>query len=212
MKRCAALLILVAVTAALFAEGPLRGDPFATEVRDILSGYRDRAPADLTFGEIEELAAALSVPAQKSAYVRKSSVASMVVPGLGQFMNGDPLAGSLFLLGDLTVTIGTTVGLYFLLPPELRFDQLDYFNTSYTDIHAAWETAARDATVAQTLPFWGVASGGMILKHIVAHVSARHAARLAVSNIERGEITFEPRAGFLAGFHGRPGIGFGLRY
>ena len=136
----------------------------------------------------------------------------MLIPGLGQFKNGDPLAGTLFLLGDLAVTAGTAVGLYFLLPPELRSDQLDYFSTPYADIHAAWETAAANATMAQTLPFWGVATGGMILKHIVSHVSARHAARLAVSNIERGGVTFEPRAGFIGSFHGRPGPGFGLRY
>ena len=212
MKRFAALLFMMMVTTALFAEGPLRRDPFASEVRSILSEYRDRAPADLKFGEIEDLAAALSVPAQKSAYVRESAAASMIVPGLGQFKNGDPVAGALFLLGDLAVTAGTVVGLYFLLPPELRFDQLDYVNTPYPDIHAAWESAAANSTMAQTLPFWGVATGGMILKHVVAHVSARHAARLAVSNIERGEVTFEPRAGFIGDFHGRPGLGFGLRY
>ena len=212
MKRHAALLFMMMITVTMFAEGPLRSDPFAGEVRDILSEYRDRAPADLTFGEIEELASALSVPAQKSAYVRKSAAASMVIPGLGQFRNGDPLAGTLFLLGDLAVTAGTAVGLYFLLPPELRFDQLDYVNTPYTDIHAAWETAATNATMAKTLPFWGVATGGMILRHIVSHFSARHAARLAVSNIERGEVTFEPHAGFITDLHGRPGMGFGLRY
>ncbi len=212
MKHAVALFLIVGVAAAAIADGPMHSDPFAAEARTIMQEYWDRSPADLTFAEIDELSAALSVPAQKAAYVKKSAFASMMMPGLGQFKNRDPLAGSLFLLGDIAVTAGTAVGLYFLLPDELKADQLDYFNTPYADIRTAWESAYESATLVDSLPFWGVATGGMLLKNVLSHFSGRHAARLAMERIESGDVTFEPRAGIFSDMHGRPGIGFGLSY
>jgi hypothetical protein len=221
MKRIIAALLIVAVAGIAIAnedgrhdddrhDGMHHGDLFAEEYADILSQYRDRTPANLTFGEIEELSGALSIPAQKMAYVRHSAMASMLVPGLGQFKNGDALAGTLFLLSDIAIVAGTAVGLYFLLPPELQFGQLDYFNTPPTDIHAAWETAHETATFREMLPIMSVATGGLILKHVVSHLSARHAYRLATENIQNGTVTFEPRGGMMG--PGRMGMGFGIRY
>jgi len=213
MRRFFTVLLIVLVGGLAIAEG--RGhfeNPFAEETENILREYRDRTPADLTFGEIEELNSALSVPAQKMAYVRKSAMASMMVPGLGQFMNGDALAGSLFLAGDIAIVAGTALGLYFLLPPELRFDQLDYFNTTPTEIHAAWESAHDAATPAEMLPMMAVATGGMVLKHLVSAFSSRHASKLALQNIQNGTVTFEPRAGVTMGHHGRLDLGFGISY
>ena len=175
-------------------------------------GSSSRTPADLTFGEIEELTAALSVPAQKMAYIRKSAFASMMMPGAGQFVNGDALAGSLFLASDIAIVAGAALGLYFLLPPELQFDQLDYFNTPPAEIHAAWETAHETATFSDMLPMMAVATGGMILKHIVSSFSSHHASRLALENIQNGTVTFEPRGGVTMGEHGRLDLGFGMSY
>jgi len=184
-------------------------DPFAAEMREILGEYRDRSPASLTFGEMEELAAMLSVPMQQQAYVRKSAAMSFFMPGAGQFKNGDALAGALFLTADLAIVAGTAVGLYFLLPAELQ--SLDYFNSTYDEIETAWETAAANASFANSWQFWGVATGGMLLKHVVGTFSARHAGRLAMENIESGKVTFEPHAGFFMGHHG-PGFGFSMKY
>jgi hypothetical protein len=202
-------VIAIAAATSAFAED--HRAPFEEEVRDIMMEFADRAPASLTFAELEELSTALSVPAQKAAYVRSSAIASMLMPGMGQFKNGDALSGTLFLLADVAVTAGTAVGLYSLLPAELRFDQLDYLDTPYTDIKATWQAAYESATFRESLPFWGVATGGMLVKHVISHVSARHAGRLAMENIESGNVTFEPRIGPMS--HGGPfGIGFGLRY
>ena len=216
MKPILVLLLTISVGSLAKAEGREHhadlhySNLIAEEYESILAEYRDRAPADLTFGEIEELSAALSIPAQKMAYVRSSAMASMMVPGLGQFKNGDALGGALFLLSDIAIVTGTAVGLYFLLPPELRFDQLDYFNSPPSDIHAAWETAHETATFREMLPIMGVATGGLVLKHLVAGFSARHASKLAAENIQNGTVTFEPRAGMMS--HGRMGMGFGIRY
>lgn len=218
-----ALTILALALPAIAEEGSHHGrdgdkdrghhhDMFANETDAILLEFRDRTPASLTFDEIEELTAALSIPAQKAAYVRGSAMASAVVPGLGQFKNGDPLSGTLFMLGDLVITAGTAIGMYFLLPPELQFDQLDYFNTPAADIQAAWESAHETATFADMWPIMGVATGGMILKQVLSHFSSRHAHGLAMERIANGTVTFEPRAGLSMGSHGGFGLGFGMKY
>ena len=222
MKRIIYALIILTLAGSLFAEEGGRHshdgdaghhhDMFAEETDAILNEYRDRTPASLTFGEIEELSGALSVPAQKAAWLRNSAMASAVMPGLGQFRNGDPLSGTLFMLGDLAIVAGTALGMYFLLPPELQFGQLDYFNTPTSEIHAAWEAVEETATLADMWPIMGVATGGLILKHVISHFSSRHAHRLAMENIENGSVTFEPRVGFMTGSHGGMGLGFSLKY
>lgn len=64
---------------------------------------------------MKELALNLSIPFQKMQYVNKSKKASFILPGLGQYMNDDPLSGTLFLISDMAVTAGTLVGAYYLL-------------------------------------------------------------------------------------------------
>lgn len=214
MKRLVFLILVLVLAMPAFAKEGGRDhhkeeDELAMEMQAVMDEYRDRTPASLTFGEMEEIAARLSVPQQKRAYVKKLSMMSFFMPGAGQFKGGDPLSGSLFLAADLAVVAGTTIGLYFLLPPELRFDQLDYFNSTADEIDTAWETAASNATLASSWQFWGVATGGMVLKHIVSHLSARHAGRLAMENIENGTVTFEPHVGL---YKGMPGFGFGMKY
>ena len=136
----------------------------------------------------------------------------MMLPGKGQFMNGDALSGALFLTADILVVAGTLVGTYFLLPEALQFGQLDYLNTSHTDIKAAWKGAAETTTFMQALPTLGVLTGGMLLHKGISIWSAKHAAKLARDNIDAGNITFEPRAMFMSSGKTRMGFGFGIAH
>ena len=219
MKRIFASVLICSLGALAFAgDGPDHGkherarDPLAAEMEAILEAEADTVISDLTFGEIGDLMAKLSVPMQEAEYIKRSSAASMMMPGKGQFMNGDTLSGALFLAGDLVATAGALVGMYFLLPAELQFDQLDYFNTPHSDIEAAWQSAVESATFMDALPTLGVMAGGMALHHGIRAFSAKHAARLARENIEQGNVTFEPRTSFFTSGHGRLGIGMGMRF
>jgi len=205
------LMIVLAIPAFSAEMSHHHGDPFDSEMMEILSDYRDRTPASLTFSEIEDIAMRMSVPMQEREYVHKAALMSFFMPGSAQFKLGNPGAGALFLTAEIAVAAGTSIGLYYLLPPELRFDQLDYFNSTSAEIETAWQTAADSATLAEMLPFWGVATGGLLLQHVVAHLSSHHARNLAMENIETGRITFEPHAGFFMG-HGGPGIAFGMMH
>ena len=59
---------------------------------------------------MKELNLELSIPFQKLQFVKKSKAASTFLPGIGQYMNNDPLGGTFFLLTDIAVTAGTIIG------------------------------------------------------------------------------------------------------
>jgi hypothetical protein len=208
-------ILLAAVVATAAVAQPMGHDfegPYQEEALELFAEYWDRQPAELTFQEIDDMTSALSVPAQKNAYVRRSASASFFMPGFGQFMNNEPLLGTAFLLGDLAISVGATVGYYVLLPPQLKSDQLDYFNTPFSDIKAAWSAAFADASLADALPYLGIASGAMLLNGILGAVSASNARELAISRIESGEVTFIPRAGIITDSLGNLGVGLSWHY
>jgi hypothetical protein len=153
----------------------------------------------LTVADLETLAGRISVAVQKVRYVEKARRASMIFPGAGQFMTGDATGGTLYLVGDLALLTGTLAGAYFLLPANVRFGDLDYFDDSIGTIKASWESNS----IMDYLPSFGVMAGGMILKGILGHFSAANAAEEARRNIADGKVTFVPDFGFM-------GHGFGM--
>lgn len=209
--RTIVLFVLMLVVVFVAAAGPASrpgSEPIMQEAMDILSRYGDSTVWDLTIDEMMEMAAAVSVPMQEAAYVRKSQAMSYMVPGSGQFRNGDALSGTLFLAADAAITAGVVVGVYALMPDELK---LDYLNTSVSDIKSAWQSYASEVTAADVLPALGVMTGGMILQHGLSVWSSRHAGRLARRNIAEGTVRFEPRPFLVLGPHGAFGLGISMR-
>ncbi len=215
MKRILLSLLILSVSVAVFAESD-RGhhdkDGVGSEIEAILSNYDDIALGDVTLSDIQALAGELSIPLQRQAYVRKASKASMMMPGMGQFITGDTVGGSLYVAADVAIAAGTLVGLYFLLPPELQFDQLNYFTSTSADIEAAWQTAKDNMTFANSWPIFAVAGGSMLLQHGLRFFSARQAGARARANIEDGTVTFEPRAMIITDRFGGIGLGMGFRH
>lgn len=212
MKKFIALGLTFFSAFSLFAAGPSPSD----EVEAILLDEADTVISGMTFGEVHDLLGRLSVPMQEAAFIDASRAASYMMPGKGQFMNDDTLSGILFLTADIVVTAGTIIGSYFLLPAELQFNNLDYFNTPHSEIKTAWENAAESATFMDALPTIGVVAGGAILHRLIAGFSAKHAGNLAQERIDTGLVTFEPITTFAgvgqgAG-HRRFGFGMGVRF
>jgi hypothetical protein len=157
----------------------------------------------LTVGDLARLAARLSIAEQQDRYIQRARNASWHFPGAGQFMTGDTAGGSLFLAGDLAVIGGTLVGAYFLLPSNVQFSSLDYFNDPLSTIRSRWE----GNSVVNYLPSFGVLVGGMIVKHILGHFASVEAEKRARQNIADGKVTFTPNLEFLEGRR----AGFGMR-
>ena len=213
MKKWLGVLLIVSIAGTVFAEKRehhrgSEGGVIAEEIEAFIAQERDTAIGDLTFGEIEDLMLRISVPMQEDAYVSRSAGASMMIPGMGQFKNGEPLIGALFLTTDVLLTAGTLVGTYLLLPSELKFGNLDYLNEPVSDIKETWEAAIESMSLAEALPLMAVTAGGMFLHGGLRAIAGRNAAKLARRNIEDGTVTFEPRL-FLTS-HGRMGMGFSM--
>jgi hypothetical protein len=212
MKPILGALVLLMASASVFA-AERHGDAVAAEIEAILQEESDTVVSDLTFGKIDDLLGRLSIRIQEDAYVRRSGLASRMLPGLGQFMNGATLDGALYLAGDLVVVAGTIVATYFLLPPALQLSNLDYFNTPVATIRDTWTTELESMTFVKALPTVGVMAAGAVLHTVLSIASSRQAQRLARERIERGEVVFEPRLALL--HTGGPlalGMGFGLKY
>jgi TM2 domain-containing membrane protein YozV len=223
MKKWLVILLVVTVAGSVFAGSPghsrsmdhrsmtwmgIDEEFLEQQLEAALAGKKNTAIGDLTIGEAEELLGEISIAYQKAAFVAKSRAMSMMLPGLGQFMNDDVGMGVLFLSADLLVGAGTLLGAYFLLPDELRFDQLNYFNDSYATIKGQWEAQS----FADFLPSIGVLAGGGLIQLVLRGVSSKHAARLAERNIAEGKITFEPKVYTLPVGPGAMGFGMGMKY
>jgi hypothetical protein len=182
---------------------PIEHAYLSAELDSLLSGEGELGA--LTYAQLRESAGRLSVARQKDRFVARSKLMSFMMPGSGEFLNKDYGSGAAFMVSDLAVVAGTLIGAYWLLPDNLRFQQLDYFNTSFDAIHDAW----RAHTFTDYLPSLAVLAGGGALRAILGHVSSEHAAKLAKRNIDSGKITFEPN---LLAVPGGLLMGMGWRY
>ena len=208
---------MILVAAAAFAR-PSMGDsmgphPFPqehtylrAELDSLFSTTQEEQLGALSLGELRELAGRLSVARQKDRFVARSKAMSFMAPGMGEFMNKDYGSGAALLAADLAVVAGTLAGAYFLLPEDLRFQQLDYLNTPWAAIRGRWESH----TFMDYLPSMALLAGGGLVKGILGQFSSTHAGKLARRNIEQGKITFEPDLLLLP--DGGMMMGMGWRY
>lgn len=197
MKKLLLLFLIMAVVASAFADGLLEikgygNDDYRVykeEAAVILEAVDNTPIGEFTLNEMKEVALDLSIPFQKMQFVKNSKIASAVLPGIGQYMNNDPLSGTLFLISSIALTAGTLIGAYYLLPDELRFESLDYFSDSRSTIRERWENQSFE----DLLPTMGVMAAGFLVNGVIRLFSAAHAGKLAQKNIAEGKIQFEPK-------------------
>jgi hypothetical protein len=211
MKRF--FIVLVAVLAAVAAAGAQEKAAPAGTQAELNAALQELSAAELgtlTVADLVKVAERVSVAEQKVAYVQRARMASMMLPGAGQFMTGDALGGSLFLIGDIAIMAGAMIGSYLYLPPNLLIgDGVGGTTTNYlTDSFAVMKARFEGHSFMEYLPSMGFMAGGMILKGILGHFSAVSAAGEARKNIADGKITFTPNFGFMGrGFM----MGMGMR-
>ena len=199
MKRWFVLALMVVLSWSAVADDDSDGrgegrhghksDYLGEEIEMILGRLGNRAIGDLTVNELTGIYERMSIAIQKEGYVRKSKAMSAMVPGFGQFMNGDTLGGILYLTADVAVAAGSMIGAYFLLPSELQFTSLNYFNESHSTIKAFWESQS----IEDLLPAMGVAAGGSLVHMLLRIFASKHAAELAHQNIADGKIAFDAK-------------------
>ena len=213
MKVWLGVIVLTAFGGSAFAEGARYhgmhhpdASYLSREIEAVFEGAGDGTLGDLTAAEITAILSDLSVAVQKDMYVKRSMTASLKMPGMGQFMNGEKGSGALYMTGGIVISVGTLVGAYYLLPDDLKFDRIDYLNDSYGSIRTAWE----GKSFVELLPPMGVMAGGMLLKGGLHLFSAANAARLATDRIDSGAVTFEPDLFVMPS--GMLGMGMSMKY
>jgi hypothetical protein len=175
--------------------------PFAAkDLLALVPGLEDKTVAELTLAERAQLSDALSVKRQADMYVMRAGMASFALPGLGQFMTGKPLEGSLFMVAEAGIMGATMAGAWYLMPADLRTAM------GSRDTMRAYMISGN---MTKALPVMGVMAGGMTLSLVDAILSSRLAIAGARENIKSGAVTFEPR---LMSSHSGMGMGFGIGF
>jgi hypothetical protein len=201
MKGTVLVFVLAALAApAAVAEQPggppdevmrvERADLTLRELSSLLQTRETEKLGDLEVRDVRDLLAEASVRMQEIQLLTDVRRASLWMPGAGHMKAGDRKAGAGYLAANLALTAGTLVGAYFLLPSEVRFDELDYFGDSFGEIETAWKSQS----FLDVLPSVGVLAGGFAVRAILGHFAAESAGRIAAARIRDGEIRFEPYA------------------
>ncbi len=194
MRRTLFIFLLPFLAAVVLgAEPSARGPSMAAELSAALQPYEGTDLGDLTVGDLEDIGARLAAARMKAMFVPHSAKMSLVMPGLGQFANGAPGAGALFMAGSAAVAAGTIAAAWLLLPADVQPQSL--FVAPISEFKGRLE----GHTPLQYLPAAAAVLGGMLLDGVLRTASAHHAARLAAKNIEEGRVTFEPGAGPMGG-------------
>ena len=187
------IIVCIAITGlgGVFAESDETGTnmvPAAREIDEILDGAGDLLLANLAVEDLLYVVNLTSLAYQQQDYVQKSARLSRMVPGLGQYMNGNTGTAFGFFAADLAIKATVLVLGYLLLPASVQHSNLNYLQTPVADIEARWKAL----TTGELLPSVALAASGSILSAIVRQFASRDARDLAMQSIEEGTVVFQP--------------------
>ena len=171
------------------------------EIEKLLRSHGNKTLGSLTVADIGMLMAKMNEAAMINSYIEGSGRMSFIVPGIGQFINKEPLTGTLFLTAHLGVIAGTVTGAYFLLPQDLQFGNTDYLNEPIGTIKDRW----RSHSLYDYLPSAAVLVGGHVVDFLIRTIASKNAEKLAGEKIKSGEV--KPKAYFWSKGNG---FGFGM--
>jgi len=158
----------------------------ADSLESWVQAREDVKMSDLTVGDYKALAEAWSVERQEKMYVYGAAVSSFLIPGTGQFKVGDPLGGTVSLVGQLALVGATMYGSWALLPGDLQSTSLSH-EARRTLMKNYWQTDP-----AKVAPAAGVMAGGMALALLHSVWSSKDAKTKAQANLDSDKVTFEP--------------------
>jgi hypothetical protein len=191
------LAVFFVTTFAYGGEGPGKqkgelqvagADLVLKELSEILEERDDVSVGELRISDVREVLAASSVRMQEIAHVQKTRAQSWAWPGAGHFANDDNGRGAFYTAANVVVMTGTVLGVYFLLPDEVQFDNLNYLDDSFGEIEEAW----KGQSLSDYAPSIGVFIGGVATRVLLGYFAAESAAALAQERIDSGRVTFEP--------------------
>jgi hypothetical protein len=145
--------------------------------------------ADLQVDDLIEILNLVSLAEQESAHVHASQARSLVVPGWGQYINGDRGPALLYFAADVTIQAAAITLACLVLPPSVQWRNLNYLQTPFETIKDRWSAL----TASELIPSLSISAAGSILSLALRYFAAEDAGQRAVSAIDDERIVFEPR-------------------
>lgn len=162
------------------------------ELAAVKTNLGDKPIGELTLNQLSPYWDNMSLAISKDNYLNEAFMMSFMMPGAGQFRNGDALEGLGFMALNVSVIAGTLIGSYFLLPADLRFDKMNYFSASFKTIGDTWYNHSFN----DYLPSIGAMILGCLIDFGVRVWSASDAYSASKTAIDSGKIKMEPQIGF----------------
>ena len=181
------LVTFLVICAATMAFADEDETPAENQIRLILEQASEVGLADLSVGDLTQTMALLSVAQQQREHVKHSARFSAMVPGLGQYVNGELGRGLIFAAADLVVGVAAAALAYWLLPPAVQWRNLNYLQTPIVDIETRWKAL----TPGELIPSVAVAASGSLVGLVIRRFASEDAATLARARISEGSIVFE---------------------
>ncbi|MFP4113581.1 MAG: hypothetical protein ACOC0E_00970 [Spirochaetota bacterium] len=159
------------------------------ELMKVLEENGDRPLSDVTVAELSRTLDLVSIARQERAHVERAVMLSWIFPGAGHYLSGATGTAFAFAGADLAVGVATAVAGYWLLPPSVQHRNLNYLQSSFSEIETQWETI----TPAEMLPTAAVVITGGLLSLTIRYLAAQDARETSIRAIGTGRVSFEPR-------------------
>jgi hypothetical protein len=170
---------------------PIQGDYAKAELSAIEGEFGTTTLGEIRVNQLVSLSARMERAIAKDVYLRSTAAMSLMMPGAGQFRNGEAPAGTGFLALHLGTVAGGLAAFYFLMPADLRFDQLDYVSSPHGDIRDAWKAHSISDYAAAIAP----RAAAALLDTGVRYWSATAAYASAKTAIDQGRAKLVPVVG-----------------
>ena len=154
-----------------------------------LASAGDQPVTVLRIDELIEILNLVSLAEQESAHVQASGARSFLVPGWGQYVNGERGYALLFFAAETTIQATAFALAYWVLPPSVQWRNLNYLQTPFDEIRDRWLAL----TASELIPSISVSAAGSILSLALRYFAAEDARSRAIDAIEDGRVVFEPR-------------------
>ncbi len=168
-----------------------RGYYTRNELKSVESELGSRKLGEISVAELQPYRERIALAVQKDQYVARLAARSYLMPGYAQFATGDGAGGAAYLAGNIALTAGALVGFYVFLPNDLKFDRLDYLDTSLSGIRNAWQAHS----IRDYLPAFGVMMACVVADQGLRYLASRSAVDVARNAVDSGKAKLEPLVG-----------------
>lgn len=162
--------------------------PAEAELDRFLAERGDQPLLELSANELRAVLDLRSTAIAERAHLDRAARLSWVAPGLGHAVSGAYGATILFGVTDGVILFGATAVAIALLPPAVQSRNLNYLQSSFTEIEDRWMALEPQ----ELIPSVVTAVTGAMLSLTIRSLAARSARETAFEAMREGRVVFAP--------------------